>query len=166
QDDIGNAARGGKIPEPLLLRAEARDEDADARQAFTQDDRRLDQYLERFLGPEQADGSGDRRSRKDPELGADVAPCPLKRGDPVPDHANLPVRDALDLDHAPVVLLRHRDDRAGAHADEPAVEEPPQRLTLERPGVLVSDHDRDADYAPENRPPDVRPELVRVEDVD
>src|SRR4051794_2292618 len=46
------------------------------------------------------------------------------------------------------------------------VEEAAQRPTLVRPGLLVRDHDGRAGQASEDRPPQVRPEHVGVQDVE
>ena len=55
--------------------------------------------------------------------------------------------DPLDLDHAPPVLARDRDERGRPARDHRAVGEPAQRLALVGPGVLVRDDHRHAGQA-------------------
>ena len=90
----------------------------------------------------------------DPQLGPHVrAGRRRRRRDPVGQEHHVVGIDALDLDHAAAVLARHRDERGRAARDQLAVAEPPQRLALERPRVLVRDDHGDPRHAPDQRCP-------------
>ena len=73
--------------------------------------------------------------------------------------------DALDLDHAPLIRARDGDEDIRAARHELAIEQAPQRLALVGPAVLVGEDDRHARHAAHERPPHVRAELVRVQDL-
>src|SRR5215210_851422 len=87
-------------------------------------------------------------------------------GNAVRDQPYLVGIDPLDFDHLPAVFRGDRDECIGKAADELAIEETPERPALEGPRVLVCDDNWNVSKSSEGGPPHVRPEHVRVNDVD
>jgi hypothetical protein len=153
--------------ERLPARAVAGDDEPRVRQRRRQARERGEQDLERLLGPQHGDGRDHRRAGSDPELLPHVHGLARRaRHVRVGQQHDLLGGHALELDHALAVALRHGHEDVGEPRDDLAVEEPPQRLALVRPRVLVRDDDRHAGQPPEHRSPQVRAEEVRVQDVD
>ena len=72
----------------------------------------------------------------------------------------------LDVEHAAAVEIGDGDDRVCETPDQMAVECFPDRLSFERPCVLVSNDDGNARGSSQKRSPDIRTELVGMENVD
>jgi hypothetical protein len=141
---------GSERLERWSTRPLAGDDQADFRERPQLCDR-LDEHFERLLRPQERHGADHRRGGRDPELLPDVATTLGQRRDAVRDQAD--------------ETFGHPLDRVGEPADDVAIEGAADPIALERPRVFVRDDDRHARRSPHQSTPDVRAELVRVQDV-
>ena len=93
-------------------------------------------------------------------------PHRLHIGDAVGEHPHLPGVEALQLDHLTPALLGNGEIGRRPPPDQEPVGELSPRAALERPVVVVRDHNRHLPRGPEQGRPEVGPEEVRVEHVD